>query len=217
MRPFRVVRFSLVALVLAMLAGAGSVTLTVAQDATPETTAHDFPLVADPALCTGEPRATEDLLNLWFPEEGTPAAEAAMTEESPNEVTIPVGQPADEATTDAITTTVHQLFSCFAAGDFPRATAFFTDDLTRLFGPGPDETREEAAAFLEATPMAETGAGETQIVAITDAMVLDDGRVGAFVVDSSPEGTFTVYAIFEEQADGRYLVDEVIEISSGEG
>lgn len=213
MRHIRVV---LVALVMAMMAGVSSIPLALAQDATPETTAHDFPLSPDPALCTGEPRAAEDLLDLWFPAEGSPVAEAAMTEESSSEVTIPVGQPADEATSDAITTTVYELFSCFAAGDFLRAYAFFTDDLVRQFGPEPGTTREDATAFVEAPPAPAAEGEEGLIVAVTNAMVLDDGRVGAFVVDSSADGTFTVYAIFEEQEDGSYLVDEVIEFSSGE-
>jgi len=42
-------------------------------------------------------------------------------------------------------------------------------------------------------------------------MLLDDGRVGAFAVDE--EGT--AYVIFEQTGD-RWLVDEVIEFSSGE-
>jgi hypothetical protein len=215
MPRFRVVLFSLIALVVAMLAVAGSVPLAIAQDATPETVPHDFPLVPDPALCTGEPGDTQALLDLWFPE-GSPVAEAATTEDSPNEVTIPVGQAADEATTDAITTTVYELFSCFAAGDFLRAYAYFTDDLARQFGPEPGTTREDAAAFVEASPVPAAEGEQGAILAVTDAMILDDGRVGAFVVDTSVDGTFTVYAIFEEQEDGRYLVDEVIEFSSDE-
>lgn len=206
----RRLRAVLVLLLTIVMAGATSITFAVAQDSTPETTAHDFPLVPDPALCTNEPRDPDELLNLWFPAEGSPVADDAMMGEMPTEVTIPVGSPADEATADAVTTTVYGLFSCFAAGDFARALAYFTDDLALLYGPGPDESREDAAMFLQATPMAEEGADPGVILAVTDVMMLDDGRVGAFVVDSSAEGTFTVYAIFEEQEDGTYLVDEVI-------
>ncbi|MDP9369880.1 MAG: hypothetical protein M3Q03_16685 [Chloroflexota bacterium] len=130
------------------------------------------------------------------------------------EMTIPVGSPADEETVAAIVTTVSEIFSCFAAGDFPRATALFTDDLVRSFGPEPGQTPEDVRVFLEATPEAGAEGEVGEIVAITDVMLLADGRVGAFVVDRS-EGTLsTVYAIFEQQGD-RWLADEVIEFTGG--
>lgn len=199
-----------------MLVGAGTFTHAVAQDATPAPGAHEYPFTPDPASCTAEPRDTEALLDIWFPTDGTPVAEEAVAEEPPTEVTIPVGQLADQEVADEVATTVHGLLSCFAAGDFPRALSFFTDNLARSYSPGPDETREDVTAFLEATPMADPDSDQGQILAITDVMLLDDGRVGAFVVDSSAEGTFTVYAIFEEQEDGRLLVDKVIAFSPDE-
>ncbi len=131
------------------------------------------------------------------------------------EMTIPVGSPADEETTAAIVATVSEVFSCFAAGDFGRATALFTDDLVRSFGPGPDQAPEEVRAFLEATPEAGAQGEAGEIVAITDVMLLEDGRVGAFVVDRSEGRLSTVYAIFEQQGD-RWLADEVIEFTGGE-
>lgn len=93
--------------------------------------------------------------------------------------------------------------------------ALFTDDLARSFGPGPDATEEDARAFLAVPePAAETEA--SQIVAIADMMVLADGRVGAFVVDHSPdEGTHVAYAIVERAGD-RWLADEVIEFGGEE-
>lgn len=215
---------SLVMLVLATLAGMGGMSAvaaqgetaeTLQQEATPQVGGLTFPLEADPALCTVEPRDTAELLDLWFPAEGTPAA--AVVEESPTEVTVPLGQPADDEEISAIYATVHEVFSCFEAGDFGRATALFTDDLVRQFGPGPEESREDVTALLEATPTPEEGGGESQIIAITDVMVLEDGRIGAFVVDRGPQGDATAYAIFEQEQDGdRWLVDEVIEFSTGE-
>lgn len=66
-------------------------------------------------------------------------------------MTIPVGPPAGDAITAGVTLTVHEVFSCFEAGDFPRATALFTHDLVRQFGPGPEETVEDVTDGLEAT------------------------------------------------------------------
>jgi hypothetical protein len=218
---------SLVVFMLALLIGMSSMGAVAAQGETPETLQQEatpqvggltFPLEADPALCTVEPRDTDELLDVWFPTEGTPAATvAAVVEESPTEVTIPLGQPADDEEISAIYATVHEVFSCFEAGDFGRALALFTDDLALQFTPDPGQSREDVTAFLEATPIPEEGGGESQIIAITDVMVLEDGRIGAFVVDRGPQGDATAYAIFEQEQDGdRWLVDEVIGFSSGE-
>lgn len=183
------------------------------EDEAAQTSAEpEFPLAADPALCTVEPRLTEDLLDIWYPPDGTPAAAADITEELPTEVTIPLGEPIDDDSIVAgVTTTVHEVFSCFAAGDYARATALFTDNLVATFGPGPDETREDAAGFLEASPVPEPEEEQTQILAITDVMLLDDGRVSAFAVDE----VGTAYVIFEQHGD-RWLVDEVFEFSFGD-
>lgn len=81
------------------------------------------------------------------------------------------------------------------------------------FSPDPGQTREDVAAFIEATPIAEPDTG-IELVAITDVMLLEDGRVGAFVVDRE-QTIQTVYVIFEQSGD-RWLVDEVIEFTSGE-
>jgi hypothetical protein len=213
-------RLSIVVFVLAMLVGMGSMNSVVARGETPETIQQEatpqvgtltFPMEPDPLLCTIEPRSTEDLLGLWFSEDGTPVT---ITQEVPDEVTIPLGPAADDEEISAIYATVHELFSCFAAGDFPRATSLFTDDLARQFGPGPEATEEEVTAFLEAEPVPETGVGSL-IIAITDVMELEDGRVGAFVVDRGVQGDTTAYVIFEQDGD-RWLVDEVIEFSTGE-
>ncbi len=130
-------------------------------------------------------------------------------------MTIPVGPPADEETVAGVIATVDEVFSCFAAGDFARATALFTEDLTRTFGPEPGTPEEEVRAFLEATPEAGAAGEAGVIVAISDVMLLEDGRVGAFVVDRTEGRLSTVYAIFEQQGD-RWLADEVIEFA-GEG
>ncbi len=212
----------IVALVLLALVGSG---VALAQEATPGAGADLFPITPDPADCTVEPRSADELLALWYGPGGsavaaaTPAAETDATE-----ITIPVGSPADDATTAAAVATVQDVFACFAAGDALRAYALFTDDLARQFGPEPGTPREEAEAFLaapleEATPEGEGeavggDAAEGQIVAVTDVMELADGRVGAFAVDRSEGELSTVYVIFERQGD-RLLADEIFEFGTG--
>jgi hypothetical protein len=203
-----------IAAALAMLVG--SIAPASAQEATPAVGVHEFPITADPFVCQIEPRAAEELLALWYDADGTPVAAQATPEAAQadtNEVTIPVGPPADEATVGAVTETVRELFSCFAAGDILRAYALFTDDLARQFGPPPGTPREEAESFL-ADPEAEGEGGE--ILAVASVVTLADGRVGAFVVDRGAEGTNIVYAIFEQQGD-RWLIDEVIEFPPHDG
>jgi hypothetical protein len=200
---------------LAALAVSGWHAPAAAQDATPGPGAVDFPLTPDPADCRVPPRAIDELLALWFGPGGTPAA-APPAEEAPTAVTLPVGTPADAATVASVVATVREVFACFAAGDFLRATALFTDDLARGFGPEPGTSEADARAFLEAPPEPETAAERSEILAIADPTVLADGRVGAFVVErSADEGIHVTYVILERAGD-RWLVDEVIEFGGAE-
>ncbi|MDQ3044201.1 MAG: hypothetical protein M3R06_03480 [Chloroflexota bacterium] len=213
MHPVRIAGFCVAALVLFV----GRIGSVGAQDATPASGGGQFPLVPDPTGCVVEPRAADDLIALWFADAGTPAASPAAAEpmEEFAEVTLAVGPLADEATTTAVTEVVREVFDCFAAGDFGRATALFTDDLIREFGPEPGETAEDVRGFLEATPGPEEAAQTGMIVAITDVMLLEDGRVAAFVVDETEGVGSTVYVLFEQDGD-RWLVDEVTEFSFSE-
>ena len=199
-------RRSAPALVFAAVLGA-----LVAVGPVPAAAQQDFPVTPDPAACQVEPRAADDLLALWYGPAGSPVA-ALPNGEAATEVVISLGPPADAATVAAIEATVVEVFACFAAGDFPRATALFTDELVARFGPEPGTPEEEARAFVEATPEPE---GEpTLILAITDVMDLGGGRVGAFVVErSGGDPPLTSYAVFVE-SDGRWLVDDVVEFST---
>ena len=190
----------------------------VAQDATPQPGEMVFPITPDPAACQVEPRSTDELLALWYTPEGSPVPAATPTwGAQTTSLTLPVGPPADEATATEVVGTVSEVFGCFAAGDFPRATALFTEDLVRSFGGEPGTTVEEARAFLEAAPEAGMeGAGDERLIAITDVMDLGDGRVGAFVVDESGGQLDTVYAILERQGD-RLLVGEIIDFAPRPG
>ncbi len=206
---------------LAVILAAVMAAPAAAQDATPEAGAMAFPITPDPAACQVEPRSTDELLALWYTPEGSPVPAATPTwGAQTTSLTLPVGPPADQATSLEVVGTISEVFGCFASGDFVRATALFTDDLVRGFGGEPGTTAEEARAFLEMTPEAGMeGDGQERVIAITDVMDLGDGRIGAFVVDESGGQLDTVYAIFERQED-RWLVDEIIDFAprpGGEG
>ena len=216
--PIPVYRARLAATSLALVLIAGISPPSAAQDATPAAGAMGFPITPDPAGCQVEPRSADELLALWYTPEGSPVPAATPTwGAQTTSLTLTVGPPADEATASEVVRVVSEIFGCFAAGDFPRATALFTDDLVRGFGGEPGTTAEEARAFLEATPQAGMeGDVQEAVVAITDVMDLGDGRVGAFVVDQSGGQLDTVYAIFERQ-DDRLLVDEIIDFAPRPG
>jgi hypothetical protein len=207
-------------LVLVPLLFGATTLVATAQDGTPVVD-DGFPIVADPSLCTVEPRDSEALLDLWFPPDATPIAADTGTDAVPADATIPIGEPLApmETIVVGITMTVQEVLACFSAGDFARATALFTEDLVATFAAdfGPEETREVVAAFLEDAPVPEAGAEPIELLAITNVMLLEDGRVGAFVVDrevvEDQAYTSTVYVVFE-QGGNRWLVDEVVEFPS---
>ena len=203
---------------LAVILAAVMAAPAAAQDATPSAGTMTFPITPDPAACQVEPRSTDELLALWYTPEGSPVPAATPTwGAQTTSLTLPVGPPADEATANEVVNAVSEVFGCFAAGDFARATALFTEDLVRSFGGEPGTTAEDARAFLEATPTAGMeGDVDERLIAITDVMDLGDGRVGAFVVDESGGQLDTVYAVFERQ-DDRLLVDEIIDFAPRPG
>jgi hypothetical protein len=201
----------LAALSLALSFSVGTAVPLGAQEGTPESGGMTFPITPDPADCQVEPRATAELLALWYTPDGSPVPAATPMMDATS-VSVPLGPPADEATTAAVTAVASEVFSCFAAGDFARATALFTDDLTRSFGGEPGTTVEQARAFIEASPVPEPMAEPDQIISVSDVMELSDGRLGAIVVDRSLGQQDAVYVILEQQG-GRWLVDEIIDFA----
>lgn len=221
-------RTVLLAVILYALIVASSARVMAQQDATPAAG-----VAPDPAECQVEPRAADDLIAVWFPggtpiaatPEGSPA-DASGTALDVNEdgtpvgavIDVPVGEPADAETIDAVTATVREVFACFNAGDFGRALSLFSDNLVAGFGPEPGESIEDVRGFLEAEPTPAPEGQRIVLIAVTDVVVMDDGRVGAIVTSNDPtvepEGMETALVIFVEE-DGRWLVDEVIEEAVG--
>ena len=196
-------------LTLALLGGLHPGLSVLAQDITAPVAESEFPFIPDPSECTIEPRNMDHLLDLWFSGELDSSMVYASARCEIYAEFLPVGLPADNATTEAVIQVVEAYFSCRAANDFPRALAYFTDDMVRAFGPDPFRSREEVLAWIEANPVPEPAAEPGRILAITNVMSLSDGRIGAFVINDGEVQAFTVYVVFELQADGRLLIDEV--------
>lgn len=195
---------------------------SMAQEATPATG-----VVPDPSECQVAPRDANEVVALWARASniGTPISEAADVDDATPELSefgtpqaviidIPVGDPADAETMDAITATVRELFACVNAGDFLRATALYSDDFVRRIAPDPSVSQEEIDSFLatEAAPLPENE--RLVLIAVTNVTVTDDGRVAAIVVSNDPAvdgpgGTETSLVYFVER-DGRWTLDESI-------
>ncbi|MCC6315011.1 MAG: hypothetical protein IT337_13485 [Thermomicrobiales bacterium] len=152
--------------------------------------------VVNPSECAVEPVSAADL-------------SATLTAEATTEgftMQIPLGTPADAATTTKVTDTVRQLFACLNGGEYLRGAALATPNGARLlFGGlaagGPDAL----TASLEATPTARTEEGYLRVLAITDVSVLADGKIAAFVILNEPilppRGPETKLFIFQPDGD----------------
>ena len=206
-------RNSVVLLVLLIVVGASGSTGVFAQEATPSPVT--FPVTPDPALCRVAPRPIADFTR-FLGASGTPAAESATpAPSSPTTFVPPQGEPADPTTTAAVAATAVEIFACFNAGDFLRATALWTDAFLAQVFLNPPPTEQEIAS-IAATPVPRSPEEADQILALREVVVLPDGRVGSFLDLQFPEGRETQYGILVREGD-RYLLDDVPYVSSAEG
>lgn len=177
-------------------------TAVTAQQATPT---PEF-MVAVPDLCQVEPLTIDELVAFV----GTPSSGYSAPE--PGEP--PVGEPADPHTVAAITETAMELYACLNANEFMRAFALFTDEmLTResMAGKLTDESIEAYNAST-APPLPD---GAWWSISVEDVTVLDDGRVGATIVERNPQAQGDdnrIYVIFDQE-DDEYLIDAVLQLA----
>jgi len=175
-----------------------------------------------PEECRVAPRSPEEILAVL----ATPANDtaAAATDVAPareprtvaSEDELPTGEPADAATTEAVEPVVREFTACFNARDLFRLFSLVSDDFQRELaaevGIPPTEAELATAAAMQPTPVSMS---ERQVIlAIRDARVLPDGRVGVILVgdwlndEKAPQPTFFVLV----ETDGRWQVDGVISV-----
>jgi hypothetical protein len=194
---------------------ASSLALTLALGAAAPVTAQDASPIASPAVasCTVEPRTVDEMIGVFFNVQGTPLATPEAMTSVDAEAELPPGEPADAETVAAVHAVVQELVACLDTGQTARSFTLMTDDLIRQITAGMGgvnaETAEELRGLLEAqlaTPEAaavermEVGQGR-------DVRVLEEGRVGGIWTIGGDAG-FIVF----EQDDGRWLIDEIIDI-----
>jgi len=173
-----------------------------------------------PEECRVSPRSPEAILSVLT----TPAADpgAAATDVPPaggqgtvaSEDELPTGEPADAATAEAAEAVVREFTACFNARDLFRLFSLVSDDFLRELAaqagvPAAEEELATAAA-MQPSPVSESD--RQVILAIRDARVFPDGRVGVVLVgdwlndEEAPNSTLIVLV----QSADRWLVDAVI-------
>lgn len=184
-----------------------------AQEATPNS--------PDPELCVVETRPVEEIMAVI----GEPAPEGAgeatsAVQATPEAFALPVGTPADGATTAEIVAAVHHLTACYNAGDFLAGFSLLTDEFIQSQIPL-SVFDADFIAVVEGTPVALVEDIQTTVLAVREVTVLDDGRVSALYDYNSPtpqvegiDGVETDLFIFEN-VDGVWLLDETIENVEG--
>ena len=178
-----------------------------AQEGTPEADQR----VPQPEECRVEPRPTDELVELLGPA-GTPTARQTGPGTAAEPLPIPLGEPVDPETDEALTAAARELLACLNAGDIRRTTALFTDAAVGpAFGPAPADP-----SGLEREPTPLDPEARTRLIAITDPSLLEDGRAAAFLVINDPlnppRGPETLLLIFAQE-DDRWLVDGLIDFT----
>jgi hypothetical protein len=160
------------------------------QDATP---AADF-VTPDPAACTVEARAFEEVVALA----ATPAA-ATPPVTMPVASPIAAGEPADAETVQAVTETVAELYACLEADEPLRAYALFSDGALRQL---------LAEDLLQPEGVIQ-GLGPREAFRIEEVRTLPDDRAAAVIAFRVSEGAFTETWSFV-RVDDHYLVEGLI-------
>jgi hypothetical protein len=184
-----------------------------AQEGTAEPDDTENPRLVAPEECVGEPRAAEDIFALLALDgEGVPAPGVTP-------ITPPLGEIADLETALAIKEVAREILACFNAGDIPRAAGLMTENGVQraYWGLTVDqENRDLARTRIAAAPEPRAAEFLLRLITVTDASVLADGRIAAFVVINEPllppPGPEALLFIFANQ-DGRWLLDDLIDFS----
>jgi hypothetical protein len=128
---------------------------------------------------------------------------------------VPLGTPADEETQTAVKEVVREFIACLNGNDAARAAALVTDSgMVGFYGPAAADDSADVQA-PEGTPVARPDDALLRLRAVTDISVLDDGRLGAFVLLNDPlvrGGGQTLMFIFADDGEGP-AIDAVLGFS----
>jgi hypothetical protein len=174
-----------------------SLSLLSLQTSRAQDAAETLPAAPGPELCHAEPRPMAEYEAML----GTTAPDPAATFE------IAAGKPADQATIDAVTSTLIEAAACINAGEFRRLGGLYTDAGFADDAAGLDqETLDFYAASHDPAPVDDRYA----IFAVALPQVLSDGRVAA-IVQFQQDGAGGADLMLFAEEDGRYLIDNWVD------
>src|SRR5262245_31234328 len=122
----------------ALMAGAlltGGLNTGVAQDATP--------FAPDPTECVVEPRAVDNVVDLFMNGDYEPDAEIIAGN-------LPAGEPASAEAIEGANATMRQLLACSNNNDMLAMLALMTDSGAQFFGPESTATEEQIREYFDA-------------------------------------------------------------------
>jgi hypothetical protein len=191
----RIAAALIVALTL-LIAGQGT---GAAQDATPE--------APNPALCPFEPLTREQLEAVI----ASPVVEPEIYGESqPGTPVAPPaeGEPVDEETQQSIEESMVENIACINTGETLRHLAIYTDEGLRRVMKAADRITDEQYEMVQ-TPNPLTESGWMVIHNISDAVMLEDGKVAVVVVGDDPtiEGPPLATLFILAEQDGHWYID----------
>jgi hypothetical protein len=153
-----------------------------------------------PEECVTEPRTVEDLTAILALDGEGIQAPPLIT------ITPPLGEIVDAQTDLAISETTRTVLACFNAGDIAAAAGLMTENGVRRAYWGitiNEESRAGTIERLQTGPIPRPEDRSVRLIAITDASMLPDGRVAAFVVINEPilppPGPETLLFVFASQ------------------
>jgi len=194
-----------------VLPGTTRVIVEVPQVSEPAASPEAATPVASPVAtvpCSVEPRSVAEVGDIWASLAASPVATHGGHAGS-SMADLPQGEPVDPATIAVIESVVQQSWAC-SRTDTLRAFALYTDDFLRVIAP-PEAERDMALSGLEVTPAPDELTPAATVSGASEARMLPDGRVGALVTVTQPDGFPTViFYVLEQQPDGRWLIDEEI-------
>jgi hypothetical protein len=170
----------------------------------------------DPELCTLVPRTIEEIRGLVAA--GTPVPAVTPTP-LPDPFVMPEGFALSDEDRAEVEKDLLRAVACFNTGDPLKVFAVYTDDyVVELIGRLGGLSAETEAVLATVAPPSPSE--YIVVLAILDAVLLDDGRVLVVVsgddpADEDPPGPRVFF--LEEVLPGRWLIDEFHEVELGDG
>ncbi len=169
-----------------------------------------LPLAPDPARCTVTPRSLDDVRAVW--EE---VSDAEPSDPEAIDPDIP-GAPADEATAAAVTEIMVTSVACTANGhDGLADAALVTDERLRDDLAGLSE--DAFSAYYTESPDPAEPEEWFMVYALNDIRTLEDGRVAVNAEFIVPGFGYHPVFVLLEQVDGRWLIDDSLEVMDEAG